>query len=216
MIRCVVFDLDGTLVDSRADIVDAVTFTLREAGGPPRTAREIASYVGDGARMLLARAFDLPATDARLDAALDVFLAYYGRHGADQTTLMPGASQALSSLASIRLAICTNKPRVMTELVIGRLGLDGRFDVVVAGGDLPERKPHPLPLLHIAERLSLIPRDLVMVGDGPQDIACGRAAGTRTIAVSGGFSDDATLSAANPDVLIGSLAELADTIAGFS
>jgi hypothetical protein len=90
MILGVVFDLDGTLIDSRADIVDAVTFTLREVGGRPRTADEIASYVGDGARVLLARAFDIPEADRRLDAALETFLEYYAHHGADRSALMPG------------------------------------------------------------------------------------------------------------------------------
>jgi phosphoglycolate phosphatase len=215
MIRAVVFDLDGTLVDSRRDIVDAVTFALREANGPARTAAEIASYVGDGARMLLARAFDLPNDDARLDAALDSFLDYYGRHGADHTTLMPGASEALASLPPRKLAICTNKTRVATELVVDRLGLGRHFDVVVAGGDLPERKPHPLPLFHIAERLGIGPADLVMVGDGPQDVECGRAAGARTVGVLGGFSDDRTLSAAKPDVLVATLREVTAAIARF-
>jgi phosphoglycolate phosphatase len=213
MILGVVFDLDGTLIDSRADIVDAVTFTLRENGGRPRTADEIASYVGDGARILLARAFDLPTTDSRLDEALETFLAYYGRHGADHTTLMPGTQEALEALSGLPLSICTNKARVATELVVDRLGLRGSFECIVAGGDLPERKPHPMPLRHIASHLGVSTRSLLMVGDGPQDVECGRAAGARTVGVLGGFSDEATLRSAKPDALIHGLSELSALVA---
>lgn len=204
----VVFDLDGTLIDSRRDIVESVEFTLREVGGPKRTPEQIASYVGDGARLLLSRALDLPKTDPKLDAALAVFLDYYGRHGADHTTLMPEAREALSALSALPLAICTNKPRMTTELVLDRLNIADRFRVVVADGDLPERKPHPLPLFHIAERFELRPGELVMVGDGTQDILCGRAAGARTVAVLGGFSAEPVLRACGPDALITHLGEL--------
>lgn len=215
MIRGVVFDLDGTLIDSRTDIVDAVTFTLRRMGGVTRTADEIASYVGDGARALLARAFGLPMTDERIDAALEQFLAYYGRHGADHTTLMPGAADAVARLSHLSLGICTNKPRVTTELVLKRLGLCDAFRVVVADGDLPERKPHARPLLHIAERFGVRPNELAMVGDGKQDIECGRAAGARTIAVLGGFSDEATLRRAHPDVLVSNIGDVVRAISAF-
>lgn len=216
MILGVVFDLDGTLIDSRADIVDAVTFTLRELGGRQRTPDEIASYVGDGARMLLARALDLPMDHARLDEALETFLEYYGRHGADKTTLMPGTREALESLSSLPLAICTNKPRVTTELVVDRLGLRESFRFIVAGGDLPERKPHPMPLRHIASELGVAANALLMVGDGPQDVECGKAAGARVVGVLGGFSDEATLRTARPDALVRNLSELSVLVSRWS
>jgi phosphoglycolate phosphatase len=216
MILGVVFDLDGTLIDSRADIVDAVTFTLRELGGPPRTPDEIASYVGDGARLLLARAFGLTMADRRLDEALETFLAYYGRHGADKTTLMPGTRETLESLSALPLSICTNKPRVATELVVARLGLQESFRFIVAGGDLPERKPHPMPLHHIASELGVTANALLMVGDGPQDVECGKAAGARTVGVLGGFSDEATLRAASPDAIVGSLSEVSALVSRWS
>jgi phosphoglycolate phosphatase len=121
---------------------------------------------------------------------------------------MPGAREMLHSLSTLPLSICTNKPRVTTELVVDRLGLKKSFRLIVAGGDLPERKPHPMPLRHIASKLGVATEALLMVGDGPQDIQCGKAAGARTIGVLGGFSDEATLRAAKPDALVGSLPEV--------
>jgi phosphoglycolate phosphatase len=112
------------------------------------------------------------------------------------------------------LALCTNKPRITTEPVLAALGLDS-FRVVVAGGDLPEKKPHPAPLLHIAQALALAPRELVMVGDGAQDILAGRAAGARTVGVRGGIQAEARLLAAEPDVVIESLAELSALVAAW-
>jgi phosphoglycolate phosphatase len=204
----VVFDLDGTLVDSRADIVDAVAFALAEHRATPRSPAEIASYVGDGARLLVARALGLRADDARVDAVLATFLARYEAHPADSTVPMPGALDALDALSALPLAVCTNKPRRVTELVLGHLGLTARFDVLVAGGDVGRGKPSPEPLLLAAERLGFPAERVVMVGDGVQDVECGRAAGALTVAVLGGFGAEATLRAARPDRIIATLLDL--------
>jgi len=117
-VAAVVLDLDGTLVDSRQDIVRAVHFALDRHGVRQRELNEIASYVGDGARMLVARALDLRPTDGEVDPVLDTFLRYYSEHAADCTTPMPGAIAALDALRHLPLALCTNKPRPATELVI--------------------------------------------------------------------------------------------------
>jgi phosphoglycolate phosphatase len=119
--------------------------------------------------------------------------------------------QALEDLAEIpdlRLAICTNKPRTTTEAVLGALGVRTRFAAIYGGGDGPERKPAPGPLLAVAERLGTSPKDLVMVGDGMQDIDCARRAGARAVAVAAGFTPRSQLLAARPDVLVDTLADL--------
>jgi phosphoglycolate phosphatase len=209
-----VFDLDGTLVDSRADIVSAVRFVLARFDAPVLTDDEIAGFVGDGARLLLSRAFRLAPGDPRLDPIFSAFLAHYTEHAADRTTLMPFARQVLDELRTLPLALCTNKPRGATERVLEALDLSRHFEVVVAAGDLPENKPSALPLRHIAERLGVPTTAMVMVGDGTQDVECGRAASAVTIGVLGGFAARERLESAHPDVLLGSLAELPAAIAG--
>jgi 2-phosphoglycolate phosphatase len=180
----VVFDLDGTLVDSCEDIARAANFCLDAAGFPPRTPAEIRSFIGDGSRLLLARASGLTSSDARVGAMLERFLVYYTQHAADHTRLLPGAREALEALAHLPRALCTNKPRVATLVLLQALGIDALFDAVVAGGDVPHHKPHPAALQRAGELIAVPCQRLVLVGDGPQDVACARAAGARSIGIT--------------------------------
>ncbi|MEB2325021.1 MAG: HAD hydrolase-like protein, partial [Sorangiineae bacterium] len=154
----VVFDLDGTLVDSREDIVRSTNHALAVSGYPTLPAGEIASYVGDGARLLLARSSRLLAGDPRLDALETTFLEYYTAHAVDHTRLIAGVEEVLDALAPLPLALLTNKPRRATLATLAALGLDRRLREIVAGDDLAERKPAPGGLLTIARRLALEPR----------------------------------------------------------
>ena len=210
----VVFDLDGTLIDSRKDIVAAVRHTLasHELSAPEDDA-VIVSFVGDGAHALLARCARLDEGDPRIDALLATFLDYYTAHACDHTVLMPGARQALRDLAGVPLALLTNKPRRTTEAVLAALNLTDTFSLIVADGDLHRRKPDPEPLLVIARTLAIHPRQLVMVGDAGQDIECGRRAGAHTVAVTGGMGHRERLLAAGPDVVIAKLSELPAVVA---
>jgi len=207
-VRAVAFDLDGTLVDSRADIVAAVEHALAAQGRRAPPAAEIIGYIGDGARALVARSAGLPESDGMTDRLLEGFLEYYVAHIADHTILMPGALQCLDELAFLPLAVCTNKPRVTTLALLDALGIAGRFRSVVAGGDVPRQKPAADPLLAIAQHLELAPHELAMVGDGPQDIECGRAAGAHTVGVEGGILPRERLLTSGPDLVIASLADL--------
>jgi phosphoglycolate phosphatase len=213
--RAVVFDLDGTLVDSRRDIVGGVEVALRRHGVTPPPSDVIAGFVGDGARLLVARSLGFGHDDARVEPVLATYLDYYAAHPVEHTAAMPGALAALAALA-MPLAVCTNKPRAVTAGVLAHFGWASRFGVVVAGGDVTHNKPHPEPLLRIAEQLGLSAADLVMVGDGVQDVECGRAAGARTVAVLGGFGSEEKLSAARPDRLIATLFELPGALAELS
>jgi phosphoglycolate phosphatase len=204
----VVFDLDGTLVDSRADIVHAANVALERHGRPRRTPEEIALFVGDGAQALLAGAARLKRGDPEVAPLQATYVEYYTEHPADRTTLMPDVFDVLDALAPFSLAVCTNKPRIVADRVLAELGLARYFDVVVGGGDLPEHKPHPLPILHIAERVGLSPERLIMVGDGPQDMQAGRAARAVTAAVLGGFGSEEELRACRPDVVLERLGRL--------
>jgi len=204
----IVFDLDGTLIDSRLDIAHAANHALGVHGFAQLSPEEIATFVGDGARPLLARAARIELEAPELDGLLASFLEYYTAHPVDHTVILPGVELALRALSRLPLALCTNKPRVTTNAVLANLRLPVEFQVVVASGDLPKMKPDPLPLLHIAERLGLQPSELVMVGDGPQDIACARAAGARGVGVEGGILHRARLLAAEPHAMLDSLADL--------
>jgi phosphoglycolate phosphatase len=180
----VVFDLDGTLVDSCEDITRAANHCLEAAGLAPRSRAEIQRFIGDGARLLLARAARLEPTEPRLDELLERFFVYYTEHATDHTRFVPGAQEVLAALSHLPLALCTNKPRVTTLALLEGLGIGDVFDAVVAAGDVPHHKPHPAPLERVGELLGVGCERLVLVGDGPQDVACARAAGARSIGIS--------------------------------
>lgn len=211
-VRAVVFDLDGTLIDSRADIARAANHALTLLGFPELPEATIAGYVGDGARKLMARAAGLSLEDPRLAPLHAEFLRYYTAHPVVSTRVIPGAARALEALSRYPLAVCTNKPRVTTERVLAALDLAHRFRAVVAGDDLPVQKPDPAPILHIAERLGIAPPELVVIGDGAQDVAAGRAAKAHTVGVRGGIQGDARLIDAEPEVLLDDLSELPELV----
>jgi phosphoglycolate phosphatase len=211
-IGAIVFDLDGTLIDSRADIAAAVNHTLAMLGYATLPLERVMGYVGDGAGHLIMRAAGLPANSPELHPILEQFLEYYTAHAADKTTWMPGAVQALDALAMHPLAVCTNKPRATTLAVLGAFGALDRFATIVAGGDLPALKPDPLPLITIAKTVGCAPEQLVVVGDGPQDIEAGKRAGAYTIGVRGGIATPERLLAADPDCVLHSLLELPGAI----
>ena len=206
--HAVVFDLDGTLVDSRRDIAASANYALQVHGYPTLPEEEIAGYVGDGARRLVQRAAKLESRSPEVEALLATFVNYYTAHAADHTRPIAGAEATLDALKPLPIALCTNKPRETTNALLHALGWHRRFDLVVAGGDFPAPKPDPLPLLHISSTLGVAPQALVMIGDGPQDVECGRAVGCRTVGIIGGLIPRDRLLGARPDFLIEHLDEL--------
>ena len=207
----IVFDLDGTLADTRLDIAGACNHVLVSLGRPAQTVGAIAGFVGDGARSLLARAFGVDRSDPLLDEALACFEAYYPHHAADHATWMPGAREALAAVRHLPLALATNKPRSATLPLLEALGMAAHFRAVVAGGDGP-LKPDPTPIRSALAPLGVAPENAWVVGDGPQDVGAGRAAGAATVAVLGGFASEERLRAAGPDRVIGSMHELATLV----
>ncbi|MBK7581724.1 MAG: HAD-IA family hydrolase [Myxococcales bacterium] len=205
----VVFDLDGTLVDSRLDIAHATNHALIRHGKSALPVEVISRFVGDGARPLLSRAAGLDEHAPELEALLADFLEFYTAHATDNTRPMPHALSVLELLGEeLPLALCTNKPRVTTGRVLAGLRLGGFFRAVAAGDDLPQKKPDPAPLLGLMRRLNARPELTVMVGDGPQDIQCGRSAGARCVALTFGNTPVATLERERPDAVLDDLRAL--------
>ena len=213
--KAVVFDLDGTLIDSRGDIVAAMNHALISTGSSPQPASKIVPLVGNGTRSLCARMVNLPENDPEVDELERLFLDYYRAHPLDFTRWAPGALQALEDLSLMEdmlIGLCTNKHRSTTETVLATLGIEDRFAAVVAGGDLPERKPDPAPLLLTAKLLGVDPGTVVMVGDGVQDVGCARAAGAWSVAIESGFTPGDELMMANPNVSIKDLSLVAAVV----
>ncbi len=211
-----VFDLDGTLIDSRLDLANAVNGTL-EARGLPRLPEDlIVSFVGDGADDLILRSFAAagwPQAEARenLPAILREFLDRYAAHCLDRTTVFPGARELLDALKArgLPLAVLTNKPDRLTRAVLAGLGLQDYFTEVVPGDGPLGKKPDPRGLAYIMKAMNSSPGESVLVGDSIQDLRTARAAGTAFLAFLGGLGDAEAVAAEGPDLATGSFLDLA-------
>ena len=215
--RAVVFDLDGTLIDSAGDITVAMNRVLAAHGRRPLTAVEIRGMLGDGARDLVRRVF--AATGSAPSAAetpvlLEQYLDSYAQVPAEPSCLYPGAIETLDRLAAagLTLALCTNKAERITRLVLDQLGLGGRFQVVLGGDALPQRKPDPRVLGWVVERLELPAAAMVMVGDGINDVLSARALNMPAVAVSYGYPR-MPVAELGADVVIDALPELVPLVA---
>jgi phosphoglycolate phosphatase len=189
--KLAVFDLDGTLVDSRQDLYLAVAYALSELGLPQRSQEEVVSFVGDGAVTLISRA--IAPREHLLETAVALWREHYSRHLLDHTRLYPGIAAVLGS-ARIPLAVHTNKPGAMARKILDGLGVLSRF-VDVVGGDEAARKPDPSGLLGICVRAGVEPEDTVLIGDSLIDRSTAVAAGVRFVPVSWGFVPMAKLAA---------------------
>jgi phosphoglycolate phosphatase len=206
-VDALLFDLDGTLVDTREDILGSVNHALAAVGRPPRRLEEVTDFIGDGALQLMERSLG-PSDPAVLRTAHDLFIDHYEAHCTDRSVLYPGVRELLGRLARRPLAVVTNKPMDHTRRLLKALGVDVLFREVVAGDSLPVRKPRPEPLLEAARRLGSVPARTLMVGDSAIDVVAGKAAGMLTCAVTGGYRPVRELEEAGPDLVLGDLAEL--------
>jgi len=201
--RLLVFDLDGTLVDSSHDIAAAANATLaRVAPGAAAIPLEsILSYVGEGARLLIERCLGHAGLDRTADEVLPVYLECYAERLLDTTYLYAGVAEALDTLAGTALAVLTNKPGDMSRTILEGLGVAPRFARIWGAGDVPSRKPDPVGLLRLMSELGAVAEDTWMIGDSATDVAAARAAGVKVAGVTWGFHPGA-LRAAGPDLLI--------------
>ena len=204
-----IFDLDGTLVDSKKDLADSVNATRAFMGLAPLPLEQVSSYVGNGAPMLVRRA--LPdADEAQLARGLEHFLDYYREHMLDSTTLYPGVRYALDELhaAHIPLAILTNKPvRFSIQLMEG-MGLDLHFFRIYGGNSFAEKKPHPMGINMLVAESGASRDRTIMVGDSAVDVLTARNACVKSCGVTWGFQPE-TLVEAPPDILVDDLRTLA-------
>ena len=216
--QAILFDLDGTLVDSVEDIFVAVNALMRELGLAERGRDEVATWVGNGARMLVERAMsgrfegfagfpDAPACHARADAAMPRFRAIYQEICVDHTKPLEGAHDALAAAHALGLgvAIVTNKPLAPTERIVDALGWRPFVACVIGGDTLPVRKPDPAPLFEAMRRLDA--RHAWMVGDSANDVGAARAARIPSLVVRGGYNHGQPVEALDPapDLILDSL-----------
>jgi phosphoglycolate phosphatase len=227
-IQLVIFDLDGTLIDSRLDLVHSVNAALRHIGRPELPDHIIASYVGDGAPVLIQRALGGEVVDdATLRRGLEFFLSYYREHKLDHTTVYAGIMEALTAIQNTasskssaedlpdtsnhqprKLAVLSNKPVNPSRAIIEALGL-GRFFVQIYGGNsFPTKKPDPEGARKLLEECNVRAEHTAIVGDSHIDIETGHNASLWTIGVSYGFAPH-TLEEARPDVIVDNPKELA-------
>jgi len=198
-IDALLFDLDGTLVDSRRDLTTSVRWLQRRYRVPLSSPRDVASYIGDGVVKLVQRA--LPDVRGRSFArAIEEYKAHYRVHCLDTTRDYPGVRETIFHFRRKKLAVITNKPAGATRRILSGLGLLTPFRCVLGGDSLRRKKPFPDPVIRALHELG-VPRSdrAVMVGDGPNDVLAGRAAGTLTCLVRGNITPSEKLQNIHPD-----------------
>lgn len=209
--RGLIFDLDGTLVDSFADIADALNQTRARWGLPALPQEAIRREVGSGSPYLVRTLVPVPPEQA--EAALRYYLERYDETALCHTQPLPGVLAVLEHFRERPLAVVTNKTLHLSRKILQGLGLWERFRIVLGGDSLPRSKPDPLPLQRVLQCFALPARDVVLVGDGLHDLDAGRAAGVRTVAVTTGVASRDVLAAEEPDHVIDRIDALLDLYA---
>ncbi len=208
--RLIMFDLDGTLVDSVADVAAAIDRMRVQLDLPPPGVERVRHWVGRGAEALLDRVMADQAHDVALRRrAGELFAAAYAEAVHVHSRLFPGVDAALTEMSAwCPLACITNKPLRFTQPLLQALALQKYFALVLAGDSLAEKKPHPLPLQHALQHFSVTPTAALMIGDSRNDVEAARAAGVRCIALRGGYNHGQAIEDCHPDWVIDGFAEL--------
>jgi len=214
-IRLLVFDLDGTLIDSRLDLIQSVNAMLRHFEQTELSDDVIASYVGDGAPALVRRALGDSADEALFQPALNYFRGYYRIHKLDHTTVYAGIPEVLTRLATPSngvqrlMAVLSNKPVNPSREIVRALGLADFFVQVYGGNSFATKKPDPMGVQKILQETGVSAQEAIIIGDSAIDVLTGQNGGLRTCGVTYGFAPK-TLNGTTPDVLIDNPKELAD------
>lgn len=214
-LRAVIFDLDGTLLDSAPDLAFAANRMLAALGMPGRDCALLATFIGKGIPRLVERALagslDGEAEAALMARARPLYERFYEEESGRRTSVYPGVAEGLEMLQreGLPLACVTNKAERFTHALLADKGLAHFFAVVVGGDTLPRKKPDPLPFRHVCERLGVAAREALVVGDSRNDVAGARAAGCPVICVPYGYNEGEPVAALECDAIVASLVEAA-------
>jgi phosphoglycolate phosphatase len=216
-VRLLIFDLDGTLVDSRLDLTNSVNAMLRKFGRPELPCDLIATYIGDGAPMLVRRALGDPDDQKFVDEALMYFLAYYREHKLDNTYVYEGVKESLETIRSarngeVKMAVLSNKPVNPSRAIVEALGLGEFFFQTYGGNSFPTKKPDPLGALELLKEARVRSEQAVMIGDSANDVLTAQNAGMYSVGLMYGLSP-ATLEKVPPDVMLDRPDELGELFA---
>ena len=206
-VRALIFDLDGTLIDSKLDLAISVNATLRHMGREALADDTIFSYVGNGAQVLVQRALGEGVTPEEIEKGHAFFLAYYRAHMLDNTVAYPGVREGLELLEGRDLAVLTNKPVRFSQAILAGLGLAGLFRYVYGGNSFATKKPDPEGVNTLLRSFGVSPREAMMVGDSDVDVRTARNSGTWAVGMSYGLGLEG-MRAHPPDLMLDSLAEL--------
>lgn len=218
--KVIVFDLDGTLVDSAPDLALALNHTLERLEHETFTHEAIRSWVGNGAQTLVKRGLSgSSVVDEEMDPelasrALEIFLDYYAQNLCVDTVAYPNVVPTLKSLKAknYRLALVTNKPYGFIEPLLEGLGMSGLFELCLGGDSLAKKKPDPLPLLHVCERLDISASKCLMIGDSKNDILAANAANMQSIGVSYGYNYGEHITVYEPDSVVDDFADILELL----
>jgi phosphoglycolate phosphatase len=216
-IKLLIFDLDGTLVDSRLDLSNAVNAMLTHFGRKEEPCELIATYIGDGAPMLVRRALGDPDDEYYIADALNYFMAHYREHLLDNTYIYPGTTEALDRMKlgsngnPRKMAVLSNKPVRPSQRIVEGLGLSPYFFQVYGGNSFHTKKPDPLGAATLMKEAGVTPEETVMIGDSANDVLAARAAGMWSIGLTYGLAPH-QLEQAPPDVLADSPEEMAEAL----
>jgi len=218
--KVILFDLDGTLINSGPDLALAVNHMLQILNRETFSEDVIDGWVGNGAQMLVQRALSgQREIDKNLDAelcsdALDIFLNFYAKNLCVATVAYSNVPATLTRLkeTGYRLAIVTNKPFAFVEPILESLTLSGLFELILGGDSLDKKKPDPLPLLHVSKKMNVSAEQCVMVGDSKNDILAANAAGMQSIGVTYGYNYGEDIAVYQPDMIVDDFSELLELL----
>jgi len=205
----VTFDLDGTLLDTIADLAEGCRLMLEEIGAPLRSQAEVHSFVGKGMAVLVERCLthERAPSAEQLDVAIEAFKRHYAAVNGRFTTIYPGVLDGLAAwqASGLKLGVVTNKPAMFTEALLERMGMSGYFSVIVSGDTTPHKKPHPEPILHACRLFDVAPNRNLHIGDSENDLLAARAAGCPAYAVPYGYNEGKPVDSADCDALVSDL-----------
>lgn len=206
-IDLLIFDLDGTLVDTRRDLANSVNFALNALKLPALQIEEVMSYVGDGLKKLLDRSLPKDGLE-NIGEVIDIFREHYREHCLDFSGFYPDVVNILNYFQDKKMTVVSNKPEEFTRLILEGLRIADFFEIILGGDSLPLMKPDPGPILHILDKLNASNEKTAIVGDGTTDIEAGKAANILTCAVTYGLKEKEVLLKMEPDFMIDDIVEL--------